>query len=908
MCGYKKISAFCRRKKIHGGSVIFADEKYPEVKPFELVSNLSLEMILECSAIKYNKFCLINIYRPPSGDFEEFIQSLSQILTRASTKCETLAVCGDFNIDQNSNNRNTKMLLDIFCSFNLTSLVHEPTRIFSTIHNTTYTTIDYVVTNKPNLISCTNLDPGFSDHYGQIITFKDNIFSKESIAKNETVYTRKINDQTIAEFKFLFKTFEFNFTNINIDEDFKLFFEHFQWCFLASVPEKIHNVKPRNKKIIFSEKLRNKRKELEKLNWLRKKVSDENLDNKYKTLKLQINKDIQTEKKQHYNKIISTSKNKNKTAWNLIKNTCGTSSERQHIPCIEYNNKLFTDKHEISNIFGEYLSTVIDNKLLNYFGKNISEKCTTANNICNSMFLFPVTAADVEQVIMSLPNKKSTGPDMIPINFVKICCTELCQILADLINLSIACGKFPDLLKYATIVPIYKKGNHQDIENYRPIALLSVFSKIFEKVIYNKTLEFLNSNNILSSCQHGFRRGCSTETGCADFVQHVYDKMDQNEIVIALLFDLTRAFDTVDKDFVSVKLHALGIRGQLNSWFTSFLSDRKFYVKADNVTSDEFNMNIGTPQGSVLGPLIFLLFINDLPSNISQGSVFMYADDTTIVISDPKPENIHIKVTTILKEFSLWCTKNKLMINHNKTICLPIHNKYRVDHNFSFNFNGSELSSSTSAKLLGVLIDKHFSWDLHIETVCNKLNKSFFLLLQLKNSLDKTVLLNFYYASVYSAIAYNIVLWGQSKDVSRVFILQKRILRLIFNIPQQSSCRECFKANKIFTITSIYLWKLLTFIYTKKNNLITNSDNHSYNTRGKDNITSLKHDHEFYKKSPLYAGSHFFNALPEDIRNSVSLITFKRRLKKLLITEPFYSLNEFEVFKKKKKKQGLLMV
>ena len=187
---------------------------------------------------------------------------------------------------------------------------------------------------------------------------------------------------------------------------------------------------------------------------------------------------------------------------------------------------------------------------------------------------------------------------MIPINLVKKYCTELSQILADLINLSIACGKFPDLL-YVTIVPIYKQASHEDIENYRLIALLSVFSKMFGKVIYNKTLEFLHSNNILSACQHGFRRGCSTETGYADFVQHVCDKMDQNEIVIAFLFDLTRVFDTVDKDSVSIKLHALGIT-IINSWFTSFLFDRKLYMK-----SDEFNMNIGTPQGSVLGPLIF---------------------------------------------------------------------------------------------------------------------------------------------------------------------------------------------------------------------------------------------------------------------------------------------------------------
>lgn len=303
-------------------------------------------------------------------------------------------------------------------------------------------------------------------------------------------------------------------------------------------------------------------------------------------------------------------------------------------------------------MFGAYLATAIDSKITDHFGNNISHECTSPAYNINTMFFNPVTKYEVELVIKNLPNKKSSGLDEVPVKLIKECMTELSQIIADIINLSISLGQFPTALKKAAIITVFKKGDPHNVENYRPISLLSIFSKIIEKIVYNRIFNFLNQNNILIDCQHGFRPGHSTESGTIDFIQHVYKELDDDKYVTAFLFDLTRAFDTIDKDFLSTKLHHLGLRGPINEWVISFLSNRQIITKIGEAESDTFDMNIGTPQGSVLGPLLFLLFVNDLPNHITEGKVFMYADDTTIVVSDCKADIVLDKAKTILDEFN----------------------------------------------------------------------------------------------------------------------------------------------------------------------------------------------------------------------------------------------------------------
>ena len=266
------------------------------------------------------------------------------------------------------------------------------------------------------------------------------------------------------------------------------------------------------------------------------------------------------------------------------------------IDYIKYNDTNISDRKEIADIFCDYFSTAIHGKLNSHFNGKLSLKCTTLKNIPKTSMTFsPVTTYDVKLVIMNLPNKNSTGLDEIPIKLVKECSNELAPLLSDIINISVLLGIFPNCLKKAALIPIFKKEANENIDNYRSIALLSVLSKIIEKVVANKISEFLKINNILTNCQYGFRPGLSTEANIVDLSQYVYDKMDSGERVCGVFFDLSKAFDMVDRDFVAQILNNLGILDPLNSWIVSYLSNRKVVVKIDSTTSDKKDVSIGTP-------------------------------------------------------------------------------------------------------------------------------------------------------------------------------------------------------------------------------------------------------------------------------------------------------------------------
>nr|CAI5818761.1 unnamed protein product [Callosobruchus analis] len=413
------------------------------------------------------------------------------------------------------------------------------------------------------------------------------------------------------------------------------------------------------------------------MNWLRKRIYDPDLENKYKILKKIVNKDVKLEKRNYYRKLINNSSNSSKTLWRLVNSLSNRNSKSNLINEIEYEGSSYKEPLEIANIFGKYLSAVIKEKIINHF-TTLSDSCTTSSrSSSSSMFFSPVIQEDVVNVISSLPNKKCTGPDDIPLSIIKENVDVITPVLTDIINLSVIQGVFPSTLKLASVILIHKKGDPCNVENYRSIALLSIFSKIIEKTISIKIECFLQVNNILADCQYGFRAGLSTEANTIDCIQHIYDMIDVGDYTVAIFFDLSRAFDTVTSKFVSDKLQAMGIRDPINSWLTSYLDNRKVYVKICDAKSEEFELSSGTPQGSVLGPLIFLLFINDLPDHLTVGKPFLYADDTCIIVSASSKDELTSKIDITIKEFLSWCQKNRLLINSGKTILIEFHNKMK---------------------------------------------------------------------------------------------------------------------------------------------------------------------------------------------------------------------------------------
>lgn len=293
----------------------------------------------------------------------------------------------------------------------------------------------------------------------------------------------------------------------------------------------------------------------------------------------------------------------------------------------------------------------------------------------------------------------------------------------------------------------------------------------------------------------------------------------------------------------------------------------------------------------MLGPVIFSLFINDLALSINSGTLVLYADDSTIIVSGKTMDELESNLNKVCDEFSMWCNRNRLIINSAKTVAMQFYNR-RCTNDMQILVNGATINFQESTKVLGVMVDANMGWKSHIEYVCGRLKSCFFVLLQLKQFLDLSTLKNIYYALAYSVISYNIGLWGAATSSNRVLILQKRLLRLIFNIGPRESCRPIFKDHNILTVPAIYIYK--TIYYVRRNvTLHAVGELHNYSTRHGNHIRTEQHRTSMYKKNPTYAGMYLYNYLPGYIKQESEFGKFTKELKKFLLSNVFYSVDEY---------------
>ena len=359
----------------------------------------------------------------------------------------------------------------------------------------------------------------------------------------------------------------------------------------------------------------------------------------------------------------------------------------------------------------------------------------------------------------------------------KPCVDAFIEPLTHLINLSLRSGVFPSELKLAKVVPIFKAGDTSAINNYRPISVLSFFSKVFEKIVYNHVLDFIDDNNVLYDYQYGFRHSHSTQQAIITLVDRITKSLDKGHIAITILLDLKKAFDTVDHRILLRKLYAYGIRGALLKWFERYLTGRTQYVAFNGTNSDIHYVKCGVPQGSILGPLLFILYMNDICSVSKLLFILLYADNTCVMLSGKDLNDLIAVLNVELISLCDWLKSNKLSLNTQKTFFMVFHRARLKSANCNdLVIDNASITRVYFAKYLGIIIDVKFNWIERITYIKNKISKAIDIMYKARQYLNKSSLVNLYYSYVYPYLTYCIEVWGCAypTHLQCLFLLQKK--------------------------------------------------------------------------------------------------------------------------------------
>ena len=362
------------------------------------------------------------------------------------------------------------------------------------------------------------------------------------------------------------------------------------------------------------------------------------------------------------------------------------------------------------------------------------------------MFLTPTTPLEIDSLILSLKLKRMNYEDDIPPFFLRIAKNILSFPLAFMINHSFSLRIFPKILKTVKVLPIFKKGNAKNISNYGPISLLLSISKIYERAIYNQTILFFDRNNILAPNQFGFRKSYSTNHAILNLITKCYDNIQNKLFSNLILLDVKKAFDSVSHDILVAKLHHYGIRGIANDLFASHLANRQQYTIINNCSSNLERVIFGVPQGSILGPLLFSIYVNDLCflfNSIPQ----LYADDTAILLQHKNIIDLEKNTNSMLESIFNWMNTNLLTVNPDKSTSIPIsHNSKKKNFSVNVTYNDVPIENVSSSKYLGLILDQNLTFVEQIKMIETKVSRASGIISKIKPFLPAKTLISLYYS------------------------------------------------------------------------------------------------------------------------------------------------------------------